>query len=314
MRFVLIPILFAASCSGQTLTDYFSLTSAQRTSITQLNRDYSTYLNGQQQQISTLNQQLQQLYTGGTPDPLQLGNRYVQIEMINRDEAAHLSTLQTQVAAQLTSAQAALIPALSQSITLAPLASDAACGFLMNQTSPALSLAGFLLGYPYLTVPNQWFNISGAPFPVIPPAPSGTFCGSSTFPVSIREYMSVTDAQVAALAAASASYNDYYIKMQDQMNDLYVNIRDETAKPSPDPATLGLFYTSLAAIGQNITNQGAVLRQQALAFLSDSQKATLKTLEDSSALQQTAIQAIACNMMVTPPGSSPTYISYNCQL
>ena len=314
MRLPLILSFCLASCFGQTatLTQYLNLSTAQKTAITKLTSDYAIYLRGQESQRNTLNQQLAQFYAAGSPDPVQIGTLYVQIEMINRDEAAHQSTLAAQIAAQLTSAQAALIPPLSQSITLTPLFQDASCGFLMSYTSPVGFGVG-ILGVPtYAQRSGDFSFISNLPY--IPPAPSATFCGSQVFPISIREYLSLTDAQISALANASAGYNSYYAKMQDQTNDLSINIRDETAKPSPDPAALGFFYASLASIGQNIQNQGIALRQQALTLLSDPQKATLKSLQDSAALQPLAYQALVCGLLSQPPGSGTIYAAAGCQL
>ena len=324
MRTIAFFVAVSACCGQTTLSQYLALTSAQQTSIQQLNSDYASYLDKQNHQLAGINSQISQLYSSGSPDPAALGSLYVQEEMIRRDIAAHLSTLQTQAAAQLTNAQAGLVQQLGNSIVLQPLASDAACAFLMRQVPNPVSRSPFS-GVTVFTTLNQTTGAIGyATFvllqPYVPPAPTGTFCGSSMFPISIREYLSVTDTQVAALAAASAAYNDYYAKQQDQMNDLYVNIRDETAKPSPDPAALGFFYAQLAAIGKSISQEQADLQQQGQAVLTDAQKTALKKLQDAAALEPMAQAAETCNLLVQPPGTSQTVAIYDpvrpsgCQL
>ena len=297
MRWI-ITIFFVSSCYGQNLKQYLSLTDAQAASIVKLNSDYGVYVSGEQSRLNTINQELAGLYKAGSPDPTQLGPRYVEIEAIRRDMAAHLSALQGQVAAQLTAAQAGLVQMLSASITLQALVRDATCAYLIDPQPN-----------PYFISTSAIFATRTGAFapvtlPYVPPAPVATFCGSSEFPISVRQYLSITDSQVAALVAASASYNDYYAKQQDQIADLDVNIRDETAKPSPDPSVLGTYYSELAAVGQSIQHQGAAIRQQARGLLSPQQMATLKTLQDSAALQPIVSQGESCNLVVPPPGSS----------
>jgi hypothetical protein len=315
MRYLTI-VLFASACFGQTsLTQYLGLTSAQQTAIRKLNSDYASYLDAQTRQLIGFSGQLAQLYAKESVDPAALGKLYVQSEMVQRDIASHLATLQAQTAAQLTGAQAGLIAALGDAIVLQPLAQDAACAFLAPQTQWFDSTAFNTNPYVASAKLGSVYSAILSPYPFVPPAPSGTFCGSPVFPISIREYLSVTNTQVAALASASAAYNDYYAKQQDQMNDLYVNIRDETAKPSPDPAVLGFFYSQLANLGKSIQQEQAGLQQQAQAALSDAQKTTLKKLQDTAALAPIAQQAGICNLLLPPPGTNAAIFLYgNCQL
>ncbi len=145
------------------------------------------------------------------------------------------------------------------------------------------------------------FLVSGA-LPYVPPAPSGTFCSSSTFPVSVRQYLSLTDTQVGNLATASANYNDYYARQQNRMTELQFEIRDETAKDVPDPNALGLRYAELEAIGQDIQTQSTALRTNARKSLTSSQTAALKVLQDANNLQGVISQAAACHLLTLPPG------------
>jgi hypothetical protein len=313
MRSTILLLLSAGLGFGQTSTlkEYLSLTSQQLAAVSQLNSDYSTYLSAQNAQLDSLNRQLLSLYGNPVLDSFSIGVRYVAIENVNRDMAAHLSTLQKQVAAQLTPAQAALLPALSNSIVLQPLAQDAQCAFL--------AITG---GFTFTQIPSNGFAdflLWFAPPPYISSGPTGAFCGSSQFPIDVREYFSIADAQVSAFLAASASYNDYYARQQNRMADLQVQIRDETAKPSPDPTVLGMYYVQLSQVRLDLQKQAAALSKSASAVLTADQTAKLNTLQNAVALQSTAWQAIQCNLISTPPGISSSWIaSYSggpgCQL
>jgi hypothetical protein len=317
MRSTILLLLTAVSVFGQTTTlkGYLRLSSQQAAAISQLNSDYNTYLSAQNAQLDSLNRQLSNLYSNPVLDSFSIGVRYVAIENVNRDMAAHVSTLQKQVAAQLTPAQASLLSALSNSIVLQPLAQDAQCAFLAVTGEGTFETVGYA-GFGTIPIFDGIVYASG---PYIPPAPTGTFCGSSQFPIDVREYFSIADAQVSAFLAASASYNDYYARQQNRMADLQVQIRDETAKPSPDPTVLGMYYVQLSQVGQDIQKQAATLSKNASAVLTADQTAKLSTLQNAVALQSTASQAIQCNLVSIPPGISSSWIaSYSggpgCQL
>ena len=312
MRLIVLVLLSVSVCLGQTqaLRQYLGLTDPQAAAISKLNSDYQQYSSTKQQRIGTVNNELANLYASPSPDPGELGARYLELEAIRRDIAAQLATLQAQAAAQLSAAQVSKIQNLNAAAILQPLISDAQCGFLVD---PLPAFADFLLGGVISTVPVTvarvgYFSWSGAigfmTLPYIPLAPTASFCGSAVVPISVRTYLSLTDAQVSTIFFASASYNDYYVRRQDRISDVNIEIRDETAKPSPDPAALGVRYAELESIGQDIQNAGTQLRQTARATLTPQQSAQLKILQDDLALQPVTAQAQACGLLVLAPGTA----------
>jgi hypothetical protein len=299
LRLILFTVL-ATCCSGQsvTLTKYLSLTSQQATIIAKLNADQDAYVSTQNLQLNALQQQLGSLYDSPVPDPFAIGSRYVSIENINRDIAAKAATLKTQVAAKLTPAQIALLPGLGASLVLRPLAQDAECGFLLPPTGGLIILVSSTINDPNDSL--GWFR-------QILPSPST--CGTSQFPIDVREYFNITDSQVSAFLSARASYNDYSQRQQNRTADLQVQIRDETAKASPDPNALGMLYVQLQAVNQEMVMQAAQYTKSAQAVLSADQTAKLTALQNTVALQSAAYQAMSCNMLTAPPasGADPSY-------
>lgn len=315
MRILIAGALCGGACLGQTtLRQYLSLTDPQVSTIRKLNSDYNQVINGKQNRSYVVQQELSRLF--GTPnlDPRELGVRYVELEMIRRDEAAQLSAEQKQVQAALNPAQMTAVQNLGSAVALSDLARDAGCAYLADTP----------------TYGSHWFDTSsfallsfsvntGNPFPYfplpyIPPAPTGTFCGSATFPASVRDFLSLTDAQVAGLFAASAAYNDFYLRQQNRMNDLNVEIRDISAQDAPDPVQLGLRYAELARIGSAITAMGAQLRDSARGLLTPAQSAKLKTLQDTVAARDVIQAAQGCGLLIpAPSGNSPNYSLY-CSL
>jgi Spy/CpxP family protein refolding chaperone len=308
-----LGFLFVASCFAQSpaLQQYVGLTSPQAGAISKLNSDFQGYVSTKQQRANTLSQELGLLYSKPAPDPNQVGVRYVELESIRRDLAAQLSTLQNQAAAQLTAAQAAAVQNLKAAAEARPLVSDAQCGFLLDPVSSSQGFSTSQVITGLLGVPGLPLAISD-PLPAIPPAPSGTFCGSSIYPISVHQYLNLTDAQILTMFNASAAYNDYYARRQDRIADLYVGIRDETAKPSPDPVALGALYAELAAIGQDIQSQGSQLSQTARSVLTTQQATQLKTLQSSLALQPLVYEAESLNLLVLAPGTDGGSGGVNC--
>ncbi|MDQ2899302.1 MAG: hypothetical protein M3Y07_05805 [Acidobacteriota bacterium] len=307
-RFVLL-CLFSATLLGQTtLRQFLSLSDQQATTIVSLNTEFQHYNSGKQQRINTVNSELADLYAQPPADPTTLGMRYVELEAIRRDVADHATTLRSQVDAVLTPAQVPLLQMFRNDAPLQALLSDARCAFLVM--APPLS---------------QWFDTSAALVPLLvpasrisaqlpyaPAAPSATFCGSSQFPLSTLEYLNVTEDQVSAIASASARYNDLYARKQNRMQQLQIEIRDETAKESPDPVELGTRYAELQSIGLELQKAQDDLRQEARGTLAGPQIAKLKALDDAASLQPAVIQAVGCNLIEPPPAANSYYANY-CQ-
>jgi hypothetical protein len=295
-----------ACCAQSSLTQYLSLTGAQRSTILFLNTSYNSDWVAQQLKLLDADNQLSDLALQPGTDPLLLGQLAVTAETIRRDRVAKQLTLQTQVAAVLMPAQATAVQNLLAFAVLAPLAADAACANLVSPSVPQLSFSnfpGFLLGMAVLdSIPTPTI----LDIPDIPPAPTGLFCGLAQFPISVREYLGLTDAQVANLFSASAAYNDFYARKQNRLTDIQFQIADLTALPATDSATLGLPYIEMSQIGQQIKDKLAQLRDSSLSQLSAAQTAQVKTLQTVQDFSNAGLfaNAVGCNLLLLPAGSS----------
>ncbi len=301
----------AATCLAQqpSLTQFLNLTPAQVTAMQQLNTAYYSYLSTENNRVGTVDFELYSLYDSPPPDPNQLGPRYVELEAIRRDIAAHSTALQQQLAPQLTAAQRTAIQTLNTAVTLQPLISAGQCAFLLDAAAP-----------------NVWFNsaqfaisgdfsvLVGSYIPYLPAPPTASFCGSNVFPIAVREYLGLSDGQVSAIFNASAAYSDYYARQQNAIADLQVQIRDETTKPSPDPSVLGMKYVQLAAIGQDLRDRDTQLRQSARATLTPAQMTQLSILQTAVTLAPLITAAESCNLLVPTPGQGTNYYANYCSL
>ncbi|MDQ6705807.1 MAG: hypothetical protein M3Z85_07570 [Acidobacteriota bacterium] len=310
-RLFALLCLFSTTLLGQTtLQQYLSLSGQQASAIVSLNIEFQRYDVGKQQRVNTVKSELADLYSQPSADPTALGVRYVELEAIRRDIAAHATTLRSQADAVLTPIQLPRLQTLRNDAQLQALLNDARCAFLVA-AAPA----------------SQWFNPAGfgvitgvlivdpasAPqLPYIPPAPSATFCGSMQFPLSTLEYFSLTEDQVSAIASASARYNDLYTRKQNRIQELQIEIRDETAKETQNPVQLGVRYAELQSIGLELQKAQDGLRQEARATLTGPQTAKLKALDDAASLQPAVSQALGCNLIEPPPASNYFFPNY-CQ-
>ncbi len=302
----LIAVLSASGCWGQSdLRQRLGLSDSQAVAIAKLNQDYNTYWFARQQLVDSVNQELAMIAAVPVPDAREIGTRAVELEVIRRDRVEKQNILRGQVAAQLTAAQITSVNGLMAAFTLQPLVSDAACAYLVN-------------GNPYS---SRWFDttatafpsslgipgllLSGPPLPYIPPAPTASFCNSDLFPISVRDYLTLTEAQIASIYAASAAYNDFYARRQNRLMELRLEIQDLTSRGNTDPIPLGLRYAEMAQIGRDLDVKSAQLRDAARTVLTAAQTVKLKALQDAQAvLESNAVNyAVGCNLLQLPPGS-----------
>ncbi len=300
----LIALLLVAGCWAQSdLRQRLSLTDSQVTAIVTLNQDYNTYWFARDRE-NALYGELAAIVAEPLPDAREIGTRAVELEAIRRERVAKQTILRGQVAAQLSPAQVVTVNGLIAAYTLQPLVSDAACAYLVN-------------GNPYA---SRWFDTAvyatqrpGAlfgyapPLPSIPPAPAASFCNSNIFPISVRDYLNLTDAQVASIYAVSAAYSDFYARRQNRLTELQLEVHDMTAAAGADPVALGLRYAEMARIGRELDDRKAQLRDSARTLLNAAQTAKLKVLQDAQAVNDSnAINyATGCNLLQLPPGAGP---------
>ncbi|MDQ6665359.1 MAG: periplasmic heavy metal sensor [Acidobacteriota bacterium] len=291
-----------------TLKDVLALTSDQAQKIATLFSDYDSYRRTANTRMQELNSDLRFQFSQPAPDPAQVGADYAEAETIRRGLAAQQTAYRAQVLAILNPAQRTQYQTLLNSVVLQPLLSEASCAFLENSFES--SFASFLLGgAPVPTIAfrsGDFVSLTGflsVALPYVPPAPAPTFCGSSVFPLALREYLNATDAEIAAIAQSSMDYNDLYQRRQNRIGDVQVEIRDETAKDRPDPVELGVRYVELQMISKDLQQQSADFRQRARGALTGDRAAKLKLLDDLVAAQPALSVLQSCDLLVPPPAS-----------
>jgi hypothetical protein len=302
-KLLLIAAAFSATCFAQTsLRQFLGLTDAEAAAIRNANQTYNNVWFSQQDRIDMLNGELAVLLASAAPDPAELGRRAVEFEMIRRDRVLQQTDLQRQIAALLTTPELNAVQKLVSAATLQPLVNDARCAYLLPTQFYWFNTSGFIPIYGDVKLSTFVPSI----LPYIPPAPTGSFCGSQVFPFSVRQFLALTDTQISSLFAASAAYNNFYAQQQNRLTEIDQATQDLTANPNSDPVVLGLLYLEMANIGKQITAKSAQLRDGALAQLTPAQTIQLKTLRDAQNLLQNNLvnDAAGCNLLTLPAGSS----------
>jgi len=313
-KFLSAALLLTANCYGlDHFQPVFDLSDTQRAAVVQLNQKYNDAWFAQQNRFYTLDREVRYLITQVAPEPREIGVRAVEIENIRRDRVAKQTALQKQIEDLLTPAQMAALQGLVSAAILRPLASDAACANLVAQRQ----FQWFDTTALYPIFPGNIIKASRFIPSLIPPAPTASFCGSEMFPISVRDYLSLTDAQISMLFAASAEYNDFYVRKQNRLNDLNLEIADLTAMPGVDPVVLGLRYLEVAQIGQQIQDKSAQLRDASRSQLTPAQTLLVNVLDISNSGLIDSL--VGCNLLQLPLGSANsgagiTGIASNCFL
>jgi TolA-binding protein len=128
------------------LRQYLNLSTDQVASIGQINGDYQQYSRDKQQRIAQLQSEIADLTRQDVPDPMAIGQRYVEMETIRRDLQAQASQITSKVRAVLNPDQLTKLKTLEDAQKLQSLICSAQ---YQNLLSPApASFAGFLLGLP----------------------------------------------------------------------------------------------------------------------------------------------------------------------
>ena len=293
---------------GQTrLQDFLHLTPAQVTQVLQLNAALDDATAPKIQRINTVNQELQAEYAKASPDAAALGLRYVELDSLSKEIAAAQAATISKVRALLDPSQTALVQQISAAMVQASLLSDASCVYL-GAAPPQFA---FLFGNA--SVPGVALPVSGNSFASLLlgyTTPYGTVTGtnacSQLFPISVRNYLALTDAEVSAIQAIARSYEALAARKQARATDVQVEIRDETAKAAPDPVALGVRYAELLGISQELSQADQQGRVAARAVLTAEQKAKLQVLNDGAIAGNFSYTAQACRFLVPPAGSGFT--------
>ncbi len=124
------------------LRRYLDPSDAQIDAIGQLNADYAQLVAQKQQRSATIQQELQQEFAKDTLDPLAIGQRFVELEVIRRELQDQLTTLRTNAVADLNDTQRVKLTALDTARRTQPLAYEAQCENLLPAPEPAKGITG----------------------------------------------------------------------------------------------------------------------------------------------------------------------------
>src|SRR4030088_3106721 len=75
------------------------------------------------------------------------------------------------------------------------------------------------------------------------------------FPADLKQYLILTDAEVAFIQQATTDYNQTASTKQRRIFDLQNEIADETRKDQTDPMALGVRYVELESIRRDMAAQ-----------------------------------------------------------
>lgn len=121
---------------------------------------------------------------------------------------------------------------------------------------------------------------------------------SPVFPPALRQYLELTDAQVAGIQAA----NNQYAQMSHAKMARYIQVQQEIsewmAKEPLDAMAIGLRYVEQEAIRRQLREEMKKTQTAVATLLNDDQKAKLKVLEESVRLQP-LVQLAQCENLLT---------------
>jgi hypothetical protein len=302
MRLLLFTfVICAAAQAQQDLKAFLALTPAQNLQVQDLNKGLDQFENIEFQRYGQIYQDLDREYGKPSPDPLTLGQRNQELAAIAREIIAQQVAVQAKIQALLTAAQKTQLQLISSAAVQGDLIRDASCVDLALGLPNALLRSGdfssLLLGVVN-TFPTATIGVPGFGY-------ASTFSGcASVFPISIRNYLMLTDAQVGAIQNILIAYQNLNARKQSRVFDVQTEIRDETAKPVPDPLALGLRYSELSEIAQELRDADAQSHVAAQALLTQTQSAVLQQLTSANRLTQYIFPAESCHFITPPPGTS----------
>ncbi len=291
---LLLGAVVAGIASPQTISSdlqkYLNLTDTQVQSITDLDNQFSDYVNQQYTTYWTLQSQADNELAKPSPDPGSVGDSYAQIEMLRRDYKVQLAQVQSKVGAVLTMDQATVVSGLLNAVRLRPLVSEAECAHLEPAVPTAAEIVGNLSPSPGTT------TISGVIF-----EPLTTGCHAPPILAALGNYLNLSDGQIIAMENAILANQDYVSRQALKITELQNEIKDLTAAPTVDSARLGADYVAISQIQSDESTQYNQLMTALRSILTDSQQPLLQALDNALKLSSTATDAVSANILVLPP-------------
>jgi len=116
----------------------------------------------------------------------------------------------------------------------------------------------------------------------------------------LREYLELSDTQVAAIVQGIADYARFAFEKQQRMAQVQAEIADWTAKETLDPMALGLRYVEIEAICRQLRDRSADLEKANVALLTEPQKTKLAMLDEARKLAPVIAEAQAVRLLGSP--------------
>ena len=80
----------------------------------------------------------------------------------------------------------------------------------------------------------------------------------------LRDYLQLSDSQLQAILGNNEQYNRWSAGKQARIQQVQIEIADETAKEQPDPMALGVRYAEVAGICREMRDQAAAYQKSTL--------------------------------------------------
>jgi hypothetical protein len=119
----------------------------------------------------------------------------------------------------------------------------------------------------------------------------------------LKQYLTLTDAQISAIIQSNADYNAFSLQQQRQIQNAQSQIAFETTRDRLDPTALGTLYAGIENACRDLRDKAASAQRQNLAVLTDIQKAKLTALNDAMKLAPVISEAQFGNLLA--PANSP---------
>ena len=124
---------------------------------------------------------------------------------------------------------------------------------------------------------------------------------TTSFPLSLKQFLDLTDAQVLQIGKFSDNYNQTVREKQVRISQLQIEINQQTANDPIDPMELGVRYAEMAQIQKDLRNGQTNLRTSVRQVLTDVQKAKVKILDDAMKLQPLVSEATCVGFIDSAP-------------
>ncbi len=129
---------------------------------------------------------------------------------------------------------------------------------------------------------------------------------SFRFPPALKQYLELTDQQVAEIENRSARLEQFRSEKQQRQFAVRLEISQETGRPSVDSMALGVRYLELETIRRELEAEAKKAVEEVQARLTAAQKLRLNMLEEVLRQTDTACAAVSWNLMAIP---APTVIA-----